>query len=111
MGSGDHQHVARAIGLRLTSAALFAGMSALIKLAEAQGATLAEIMFWRQFIATLLVLAIVGVGPGFGSLATQRLGAHILRCTLGLASMTLNFATVMLLQLAEATTLGFSMPI
>lgn len=111
MGGGEQQHIARAIGLRLTSAALFAAMSAAIKLAEAQGATLAEIMFWRQLVATLLVLAIVSSGPGLASLATQRLGAHVLRCSLGLASMTLNFATVMLLQLAEATTLGFSMPI
>ncbi len=104
-------HVLRAVSLRLMSAALFGVMNAAIKLAEAHGAGLIEIMFWRQTGATLLVAAIVATGPGFASLRTRRMGAHVLRCALGLMSMTLNFATVMLLPLAEATTIGFSMPI
>ncbi|WP_374298116.1 DMT family transporter [Sphingomonas sp.] len=110
--TGQHgSHVLRAVTLRLCSAALFGVMNAAIKLAEGWGATLGEIMFWRQFGATLLVLAIVAHGPGLSSLRTKRIGAHVLRCAMGLASMTLNFATVMLLPLAESTTIGFSMPI
>ena len=110
--TGQHgSHVLRAVTLRLCSAALFGVMNAAIKLAEGWGATLGEIMFWRQFGATLLVLAIVAHGPGLPSLRTKRIGAHVLRCAMGLASMTLNFATVMLLPLAESTTIGFSMPI
>ena len=110
--TGHHgSHVLRAVALRLCSAALFGVMNAAIKLAEGGGATLGEIMFWRQFGATLLVLAIVAHGPGLPSLRTKRIGAHVLRCAMGLASMTLNFATVMLLPLAESTTIGFSMPI
>ncbi len=103
--------VLTAIMLRLASVALFGAMNAAIKLAEAGGATLGEIMFWRQFGATLLVGAIVARGPGLASLRTRRIGAHGLRCAMGLSSMTLNFATVMLLPLAESTTIGFSMPI
>lgn len=100
-----------AIGLRLTSVALFATMNVLIKVAEARGAALGEILFWRQFGAALLIVSIVGSGPGFASLKTQRFGAHVLRCVIGLTAMSLTFWTLLLLPLAEATTLGFSMPI
>jgi drug/metabolite transporter (DMT)-like permease len=104
-------NVARAIGLRLTSVALFATMNVVIKVAEAHGSGLGEILFWRQFGAALLVGAIVGAGPGFASLRTQRFGAHVLRCVIGLTAMSLTFWTLLLLPLAEATTIGFSMPI
>jgi drug/metabolite transporter (DMT)-like permease len=104
-------NVVRAIGLRLTSVALFATMNVLIKLAEAHGAALGEILFWRQFGAALLVAGIVAAGPGFASLKTQRFGAHVGRCIIGLTAMSLTFWTLLLLPLAEATTLGFSMPI
>lgn len=104
-------HLLRAIGLRLTSVALFATMNLAIKLAEARGATLGEILFWRQAGAAMLVAGIVGTGPGFASLKTQRFGAHVVRCAIGLCAMALTFSTLLLLPLAEATTLGFSMPI
>ena len=100
-----------AIGLRLLSVGLFALMNVGIKLAEARGATLPEIMFWRQFGATLLVGALVAAGPGVASLRTQRIGAHVLRTALGLTAMALTFTTLTMLPLAEATTIGFSMPI
>lgn len=86
-------------------------MNVVIKVAEVQGAGLGEILFWRQFGAALLVGAIVGTGPGFASLKTQRFGAHVLRCVIGLTAMSLTFWTLLLLPLAEAATLGFSMPI
>lgn len=100
-----------AVALRLTSVALFAAMNATIKIAEARGAALPEIMFFRQFGATLLVCVVVAGGPGFASLATWRIGAHLLRCAGGLTAMALTFASLLALPLAEATTLGFSMPI
>lgn len=110
MAAGS-ESLSHAIGLRLTSVALFATMNVVIKLAEVQGAALGEILFWRQFGAALLVGAIVGAGPGFASLKTQRFGAHVLRCVIGLTAMSLTFWTLLLLPLAEATTIGFSMPI
>lgn len=100
-----------AIGLRLLSVGLFALMNVGIKLAEAKGAALPEIMFWRQFGATLLVGGIVATGPGVRSLATRRFGAHLSRAVLGLVTMGLTFGTLTVLPLAEATTIGFSMPI
>ncbi|KQT32851.1 permease [Sphingomonas sp. Leaf412] len=100
-----------AILLRLLSVLLFALMNVGIKLAEAGGAALAEILFWRQAGAAMLVAGIVLAGPGVAAVRTARMGAHVLRCVLGLTAMTLTFSTLTLLPLAEATTLGFSMPI
>lgn len=100
-----------AIGLRLLSALLFSVMNVGIKLAETHGAALGEILFFRQFGATLLVCAVVAGGPGFASLKTRRFGAHVVRCAVGLISMAFGFTALTLLPLAEATTIGFSMPI
>ena len=100
-----------AVGLRLTSAALFSCMNLLIKLAEAGGAQLPEILFFRQFGAGLLVATVVVAGPGVGSLRTGRMPAHLLRAAVGLTAMSLTFSAILMLPLAEATTIGFSMPI
>ena len=107
--SGDR--LLPAIGLRLLSVLLFALMNVGIKLAEAGGAGLGEILFWRQAGAAMLVGAVVLGGPGIAALRTERIGAHVLRCAIGLTAMTLTFTTLTMLPLAEATTLGFSMPI
>ncbi len=100
-----------AISLRLLSVVCLASMTASIKLAEARGAHLAEILFCRQAGATLLVTAIVARGPGLRSVATRRLPAHISRAVVWLTSMALLFTAVLLLPLAEATTLQFTVPI
>jgi drug/metabolite transporter (DMT)-like permease len=104
-------HLPLAILLRLSSVLAFALMNVGIKLAEAGGAVLGEIMFWRQAGAALLIAGILAAGPGFGTVRTSRIGAHVGRTALGLVAMTLTFTTLTLLPLAEATTLGFSMPI
>lgn len=100
-----------AIGLRLVSVALFAGMNVGIKLAERQGAAFGEILFFRQFGAAMLLAAVVGAGPGFAILRSRRMGAHVLRAAVGLMSMAATFSALLALPLAEATTLGFTMPI
>ena len=100
-----------AIALRLTAAALFSLMNLFIKLAEEGGAAFVEIMFARQFGAVVLVAGVVAAGPGFASLKTERMPAHLLRCAVGLTAMALTFSSILLLPLAEATTIGFSMPI
>ncbi|WP_375288020.1 DMT family transporter [Sphingomonas sp.] len=109
MATSDN--ILRAIGLRLASVALFGVMNVLIKLAEAGGAALPEILFWRQFGASWLVIGVVLAGPGLASLRTARFGAHVGRAAVGLVSMGCTFTALILLPLAEATTLGFSMPI
>ena len=67
-------------------------------------------MFWRQALAVPVVLAVVLAGPGLASLKTQRFGAHLKRSVMGLTSMAFNFGAIILLPLAEQTTLGFAVP-
>lgn len=100
-----------AVALRLISVALFAGMNALVKLSEAGGATLGEILFFRQFGAACLMVVVVAGGPGLPSIRTGRFGAHVLRACMGLFAMTFTFTAVLMLPLAESTTIGFTMPI
>jgi drug/metabolite transporter (DMT)-like permease len=101
----------RALGLRLFGISCLSIMTVLIKLASDSGVALPEIMFWRQTVAVPVVIAWVLAGPGLGSLRTQRFGAHVSRSALGLTSMALNFGAIVLLPLAEQTTLGFAVPI
>lgn len=100
-----------ALGLRLVAIACLSTMSALIKWASTRGVHLVETMFFRQFFAVPVVLAWVLAGPGLGSLKTQRIGAHISRTAAGLIGMVATFGAIILLPLAEATTLGFTVPI
>jgi len=100
-----------AIAYRLASVVAFATMGALIKLAELRGAGLAELLFFRQAGSIPVVVGWVALGPGLATLRTRRLGAHATRCAVGLTSMTFMFWTLMLLPLAEATTLQFTVPI
>ena len=100
-----------ALGLRLAAIFCLSTMSALIKIASERGAHLFEIMFFRQGMAIPIVVAFVMMGPGIQSLATRRIGAHISRTTAGLVGMIANFGAVILLPLAEATTLQFTVPI
>lgn len=103
--------IVAAIGVRLVSVMLFAIMNVVIKLTEQHGAALSEILFFRQLGASVLVAGIVSAGPGWQSVATQRIGTHISRAVLGLIAMAFTFTTIVTLPLAEATTLGFTMPI
>lgn len=99
------------IALRLLTALLLAIMFALVKLASTRGVTVVESLFYRQCGSALCATGLVAAGPGFESLRTQRVWAHVGRMTLGLGAMALNFVAFILLPLAEATTIGFSVPI
>ena len=99
------------LGLRLLAILMLSTMSALIKLAAAGGANLAEILLFRQLFAIPFILLFVALGPGLGSLRTQRFGLHLSRTAVGLTGMVFNLGAVVLLPLAEATTLGYTVPI
>jgi drug/metabolite transporter (DMT)-like permease len=99
-----------AIALRLVSVVFFALMNAAIKLAEQHGASVVEILFFRQFGAALLVTGVILSGPGLPSVATRRLPAHIVRAIVGLSAMAMTFNGIVALPLAEATTIGFTVP-
>lgn len=99
------------VGLRLFAILCLSSMAALIKLAESGGATLAEIMFFRQLAAIPVVMAFVAVGDGLKTLRTTRFKGHAIRTGIGLIGMVANFGAIILLPLAEAQTLAFTAPI
>jgi drug/metabolite transporter (DMT)-like permease len=99
------------IALRLLTALFLAIMFALVKLASMRGVNLIESLFYRQCGTALCAVGLVAVGPGFDSLRTKRVWAHVSRMALGVTAMGLNFLAFILLPLAEATTIGFSVPI
>lgn len=100
-----------ALGLRLIAIFCLASMGALIKLASTRGVHLVETLFFRQLFAVPVVLLWALIGPGLASLKTQRLPKHITRMIFGLMGMVFNFGAIILLPLAEATTLQFTVPI
>ena len=101
-----------ALLIRLGAIAALSTMSALIKYAEEQGVHLVEILFWRQavFIPLALVWALAVTGS-VATLKTSRPRDHVRRGIYGLIGMILNFGAVILLPLAEATTMNFTAPI
>ncbi len=111
MSEASHDRVLLAIVLRLAAVLVFAVMNAVIKLAEASGAHLAETIFFRQSFALIPVTLWIAAGPGLATIRTRRIGAHVLRTAMGLISMCFVFSTILLLPLAESTTLQFTLPI
>jgi drug/metabolite transporter (DMT)-like permease len=99
------------IALRLLTALLLAVMFALVKLASTRGVNVIESLFYRQCGSAVAAASFVAVGPGFDSLKTRRVWAHVGRMALGVSAMGLNFLAFILLPLAEATVIGFSVPI
>jgi drug/metabolite transporter (DMT)-like permease len=101
-----------ALLIRLGAIAGLATMSALIKLASQHGIHLFEIMFWRQFLTLPLIVGyLLATTRSIRALATKRPGTQILRGIYGTVGMVLNFGAVILLPLAEATTINFTVPI
>jgi drug/metabolite transporter (DMT)-like permease len=115
-GARDTDHPAEqrplaGIALRLLTALLLAIMFALVKLAGTRGVNVVESLFYRQCGSAICATGYVALGPGFASLRTHRVWAHVGRMALGVGAMGLNFLAFILLPLAEATTIGFSVPI
>jgi drug/metabolite transporter (DMT)-like permease len=104
-------HVLLGMGLRLASALALALMFAGVKWAAQHGVSVIESLFYRQVGSALCAAGWVALGPGFASLMKRRVGGHVARMAIGLVAMGLNFLAFILLPLAEATAIGFSVPI
>ena len=92
--------------LFITAAAIFSVMISLIKLAG-QRLHVTEILFFRQLVMVSIALpAIISGWPGSMQSARPRL--QLLRVGLAFTAMTLGFAAVIELPLAEATVISFS---
>ena len=100
-----------ALGLRLGTALALATMGMLVKLASSRGAHLFELLFWRQALTFPIVLGILAVTGKLGRLRTKRIGAHVKRSIYGITGMAFVYGALMLLPLAEATTLSFTTPL
>jgi drug/metabolite transporter (DMT)-like permease len=100
-----------ALGLRLCAAFALATMAMLVKLAGERGAHLGELIFWRQALTAVLVGAGLAATGNLALLRTKRLKSHTIRSATGLFGMFFTYGAVLLLPLAEATTLGFTAPI
>ena len=99
-----------ALFLRLATALSLATMSMLVKLAQQRGAHLAELIFWRQAITVALVGGGLLLAGRLATVRTKRFGAHARRALLGLVGMFFVYGAVILLPLAEATTISFTTP-
>lgn len=99
------------IALRLVTAALLAIMFAAVKLAGSRGVHVVESLFYRQLGSAVCASGLVLAGPGLASLRSRRVGAHVGRMALGLAAMGMNFLAILMLPLAEATAIGFTVPL
>lgn len=99
-----------ALLLRLVTALSLATMAMLVKLAEMRGASLPELIFWRQFITMLAIGGLMAALGRLGELRTRRFGAHARRAIFGITGMFFVYGAVILLPLAEATTISFTTP-
>lgn len=99
-----------ALGVRLVTAFALATMGMLVKLSGENGAHLVELIFWRQAITFALILVGLLALRRTAMLRTRRMKSHGLRAAMGLTGMMFTYGAVLLLPLAEATTLGFTAP-
>jgi drug/metabolite transporter (DMT)-like permease len=105
------EHRLRGIAYRMGAVLCFAIMAGGIKLAADRGVTTAELIFYRNLFSFPIILLWLASGPGFAAIRTRRPGAHLTRAAIGLVSMVLNFQALVMLPLAEATTIGFAAPL
>jgi drug/metabolite transporter (DMT)-like permease len=105
------QNVLLGMVLRICAGLALAIMFAGVKWAAQHGVSVVESLFYRQLGTTVAALAFVAIGPGLSSLRTKRVGGHVVRMGIGLLAMGLNFLAFAMLPMAEATAIGFSVPI
>jgi S-adenosylmethionine uptake transporter len=92
----------------IAASLLFASMGVCVKLGSAQFAA-AELVFWRGFIATLLLGSYILVRRL--SLATPHVRAHVARGLAGFISLVMYFYAISLIPLAAAVTLNYTSPL
>lgn len=99
------------IALRVAAASSFALMAAMVKLGADLGIHPVELVFWRFALSLPPTLLWIALGPGLGAIRTRRPRAHLWRAAVGLTAMFTAFSAIILLPLAEATTLNFAAPL
>jgi drug/metabolite transporter (DMT)-like permease len=105
------EHIARGIALRIAAVVCFSVMSALLKLAAERGVVAPEMLLYRALFGLPVVLIWVLTSQGLASLGTQRPLVHVGRSALGITSILFTFQALILLPLADATTIAFTAPV
>jgi drug/metabolite transporter (DMT)-like permease len=92
----------------IAASLLFACMGVCVKLGAAQFAA-AELVFWRGFIATLLIGSYVLLRRL--PLATPHARTHLVRGVSGFVSLVMYFYAISMIPLAAAVTLNYTSPL
>jgi drug/metabolite transporter (DMT)-like permease len=92
----------------VAASVLFACMGACVKLGAAQFSA-AELVFWRGFIATVLLGAYIAMRRL--PLATPHARTHVVRGISGFVALVLYFYAISLIPLATAVTLNYTSPL
>jgi len=109
--AGAPMHPFKAIGLKLISALLFAGMSALVR-QLGDVAPIGQMVFFRSAFAILPVLVIYALRGELGSaVRTGRPFGQLGRGMLSVCGMFTNFSALTRLPLADATAISFASPL
>ena len=104
-------HPFKAIGLKLVSALLFAGMSALVR-QLGDVAPIGQMVFFRSAFAILPVLVIYALrGELASAVRTGRPFGQLGRGMLSVCGMFTNFSALTRLPLADATAISFASPL
>ncbi len=98
-----------AIGLMVCSAAMFACMAVMIRLASKELHAF-EIAFFRNFFGFIFTLPLL-LHHGTAILKTDKLHMYIGRCLIGIVSMLCGFWAIVHLPLAKAVTISYSTPL
>jgi drug/metabolite transporter (DMT)-like permease len=99
------------IALKVVSTAFFTGMATLIKLISDRF-PVGEIAFARSFFGLIPVLVWAGWRGQFpGIFFTRNPRGHLVRVTVGTASMFLGFSALGYLPIADATAIGYAAPL
>lgn len=96
------------IVLRIGAVIVLGVMFMLVKVAANRGVHVAESVFWRQLAGLPVAIAWLWFSNDLSSIKTKQPVGHALRMTLGIAAMSLNFTSMILLPMADATTFGFA---
>lgn len=105
------EHIARGILLRISAVTSLSLMAAILKMAAERGVVAPEMLFYRAAFGLPVVLFWVLAGQGLSALATRRPLAHAGRAMLGISTILCTYQALVLLPLADATTIGFTAPI
>ncbi len=109
--AAERDEVLTGILCRVGSGLSFSTMGALLKLASMQGLNAPELVFYRSIFSLPVVLLFVLKRESLSALRPNNPLAHVWRSGLGLLSMGLTFQALILLPLADATSINFTAPI